>query len=133
MTYCLRIADLPTNERPRERLMTHGAKILATAELIAILLGTGQGPGKLSAVGLGQYILSELGKHQRDPLVVLREVTPAELMQISGVGPAKATSILAAIELGKRAFQSRPNDGTLIDSPKPLQSLVKQARLFFIS
>lgn len=59
MTYCLRIADLPTNERPRERLMTHGAKILATAELIAILLGTGQGPGKLSAVGLGQYILSE--------------------------------------------------------------------------
>ncbi|MFM6279736.1 MAG: UPF0758 domain-containing protein, partial [Dolichospermum sp.] len=56
MTYCLRIADLPENERPRERLMTHGPKILATAELIAILLGTGQGPGKLSAVGLGQYI-----------------------------------------------------------------------------
>ena len=43
MTYCLRIADIPTNERPRERLMTHGPKILATAELIAILLGTGQG------------------------------------------------------------------------------------------
>jgi DNA repair protein RadC len=37
--------------------MAHGAKILATAELIAILLGTGQGPGKLSAVGLGQYLL----------------------------------------------------------------------------
>jgi len=116
MTYCLRIADLPTNERPRERLMTHGPNILATAELIAILLGTGQGPGKLSAVGLGQYILSELGKHQRDPLIVLREVTPAELMQIPGIGPAKATTILAAIELGKRAFQSRP-DGTPIDSP----------------
>ncbi|WP_017654733.1 RadC family protein [Fortiea contorta] len=116
MTYCLRIADLPTNERPRERLMTHGPNILATAELIAILLGTGQGPGKLSAVGLGQYILSELSKHQRDPLAVLREVTPAELMQIPGIGPAKATTILAAVELGKRAFQSRP-DGILIDSP----------------
>ena len=74
MTYCLRIADLPTTERPRERLIANGSKILATAELIAILLGTGQGPGKLSAVGLGQHLLQELGKHQRDPLAVLREV-----------------------------------------------------------
>ncbi|WP_414549935.1 RadC family protein [Anabaena sp. CCY 0017] len=117
MTYCLRIADIPTDERPRERLMTHGPKILATAELIAILLGTGQGPGKLSAVGLGQYLLQELSKHQRDPLAVLREVTPAELMQIPGIGPAKATTILAAIELGKRAFQFRPSDSTPIDNP----------------
>jgi DNA repair protein RadC len=117
MTYCLRIADIPENERPRERLITHGPKILATAELIAILLGTGQGPGKLSAIGLGQHILQELGKHQREPLAVLREVTPAELMAIPGVGPAKATTILAAIELGKRAFLTRPADGTIIDSP----------------
>jgi DNA repair protein RadC len=108
MTYCLRVADIPTSERPRERLITHGAKILATAELIAILLGTGQGAGKLSAIGLGQYILHELAKCDRDPLAVLRDVTPAELMQIPGIGPAKATTILAAIELGKRAFQSRP-------------------------
>lgn len=117
MTYCLRIADLPTTERPRERLLTHGAKILATAELIAILLGTGQGPGKLSAVGLGQYILQELSKHQRDPLVVLRDVSVQELMLIDGIGPAKATTILAAIELGKRTFQSRPLDRTPIESP----------------
>ncbi|OUL36562.1 hypothetical protein BV372_06960 [Nostoc sp. T09] len=125
MTYCLRIADMPETERPRERLMAHGPKVLATAELIAILLGTGQGPGKLSAVGLGQYILSELSKHQRDPLAVLREVTPAELMQIPGIGPAKATTILAAIELGKRAFQSRP-DGTPIDSPLAAAAALSQ-------
>ncbi|MEM5838686.1 UPF0758 domain-containing protein, partial [Pediococcus acidilactici] len=43
MTYCLRVADLPTTERPRERLLSHGAKSLATSELIAILLSTGQG------------------------------------------------------------------------------------------
>lgn len=125
MTYCLRIADMPETERPRERLMAHGPKVLATAELIAILLGTGQGPGKLSAVGLGQYILSELGKHQRDPLAVLREVTPAELMQIPGIGPAKATTILAAIELGKRAFQSRP-EGATIDSPLAAAAALSQ-------
>jgi DNA repair protein RadC len=85
MTYCLRIADIPTTERPRERLLTHGARSLATAELIAILLGTGQGQGKLSAVGLGQYILQELSKHQRDPLAVLRDVSAQELMQFLGL------------------------------------------------
>lgn len=117
MTYCLRIADIPASERPRERLLSQGAKNLATAELIAILLGTGQGPGKLSAVGLGQHILQELSQHQRDPLEVLRDVSPQELMKIPGVGPAKATTILAAVELGKRAFQTRPSDRTIIDSP----------------
>ncbi|MDJ0615955.1 MAG: DNA repair protein RadC [Calothrix sp. MO_192.B10] len=126
MTYCLRVADIPTNERPRERLMTNGAKVLATAELIAILLGTGQGAGKLSAIGLGQYILHELGKCDRDPLVALRNITAAELMQIPGIGPAKATTILAAIELGKRAFQSRPDERTEIDSPVAAAAALSQ-------
>ncbi|AFZ31781.1 DNA replication and repair protein RadC [Gloeocapsa sp. PCC 7428] len=126
MTYCLRIADLPTTERPRERLLTHGAKNLATAELIAILLGTGQGQGKLSAVGLGQFILQELGKNQRDPLAVLREITPQELMQIHGIKAAKAATIIAAIELGKRAFQSRPLERTIIDSPAAAAASLSQ-------
>lgn len=117
MTYCLRIADLPTTERPRERLMSHGAKSLATAELIAILLGTGQGPGKLSAVGLGQHLLQQLGNHQRDPLAVLRDIHIQELTQIHGIGPAKATTILAAIELGKRVFQARSLDREPVESP----------------
>ncbi|HLO49823.1 MAG TPA: UPF0758 domain-containing protein, partial [Kamptonema sp.] len=85
MTYSLRIADLPTNERPRERLMANGAKSLSTAELIAILLGTGQGPGKLSAVGLGQFILNQLSLHQRDPLSILRNISVQELTQIHGI------------------------------------------------
>jgi DNA repair protein RadC len=126
MTYCLRIADIPTTERPRERLLAHGAKNLATAELIAILLGTGQGQGKLSAVGLGQYILQELGKNQRDPLAVLREITPQELMQIHGIKSAKAATIIAAVELGKRAFQSRPLERTVIDSPAAAAATLSQ-------
>jgi DNA repair protein RadC len=117
MTYSLRIADIPTSERPRERLMTQGAKNLTTAELIAILLATGQGKGKLSAIGLGQYILQQLGQNQRDPMEVLRDIHPQELMNFHGIGPAKATTILAAVELGKRAYQSRPTERTVIDSP----------------
>ena len=117
MTYSLRIADLPTTERPRERLLSLGSKHLSTAELLAILLATGQGKGKLSAVGLGQHILQQLGQHQRDPLDVLREIHPQELMNFPGIGPAKATTILAAVELGKRVFQLRPLERMIVDSP----------------
>ena len=117
MTYSLRIADIPISERPRERLLALGAKNLAAAELLAILLGTGQGKGKLSAVGLGQYLLQELSKHKRDPLDILRDISPQELMAVPGIGPAKATAIVAAVELGKRTFQFRPSQRALIDSP----------------
>lgn len=117
MTYSLRIADIPSSERPRERLLALGAKNLATAELLAILLATGQGKGKLSAVGLGQHILQQLSQNQRDPLDMLRDISPQELTVIHGIGPAKATTILAAVELGKRTFQFRPTERALIDSP----------------
>lgn len=116
--YHVRVLDLPSQERPRERLLAQGPAVLANAELLAILLGTGQGPGKLSALGLGQYLLQTLGAHQQEPLATLRDITPAELMQIPGVGPAKATTILAAIELGKRVFLSRPLERTAIDTPE---------------
>jgi DNA repair protein RadC len=103
MTYSVRMTDLPLTDRPRERLQSHGAKSLSTAELIAILLGTGQGAGKLSAVGLGQ-----------------------ELTKILGVGPAKATTILAAIELGKRVLHSRPSEKTVVDDPAIAAAVLSQ-------
>lgn len=118
MTYSIRIADLPTSERPRERLMARGSQQLTDAELLAILLGTGQGAGKLSAVGLGQLILQTLSQDQPDPLSLLRDITLPELTKIHGIGPAKAATILAAIELGKRVLRSRPPDFTVVDSPE---------------
>ncbi len=71
----------------------------------------------MSAVGLGQLILHQLGESQQEPLAILRDINAAELMQIEGIGPAKATSILAAIELGKRVFQTRPAELTIVDDP----------------
>ncbi|ASC72523.1 hypothetical protein XM38_034810 [Halomicronema hongdechloris C2206] len=117
MTYHVRVMDMPSEERPRERLLHYGARTLSTAELLAILMGTGQGPGKLSAVGLGQLILQELSRDQRDALDTLRTVSAHDLMQISGVGAAKATTILAAIELGRRVLQSKPADRAVVDDP----------------
>lgn len=117
MVYHLRVADLPTGDRPREKLLENGARYLSSAELLAILLGTGQGPGKLSAIGLGQHILKHLNQGKGEDAGVLQNITAAELMAISGVGPAKATAILAAIELGKRVLQARPPEYTIISDP----------------
>jgi len=117
MTYSLRIADMVETERPRERLLQHGVRHLAVAELLAILLGTGQGAGKLSAVGLGQLILQTIGQDSCDPIASFQTVNAQELMNIPGVGPAKATTILAAIELGKRVFSTRPPERAEITDP----------------
>ena len=96
------IADLPYDERPRERLILHGAKALSDAELLAILLGSGL-PGKnaihLARDLLGRGSFNELGK--KDPRVLSR---------INGLGPAKATRIAAAHELARRAAGDTPTD-----------------------
>ncbi|MEN9240664.1 MAG: DNA repair protein RadC [Thermostichus sp. DG02_3_bins_51] len=115
--YVLRISDIPAQDRPRERLLTYGARTLSTAELLAILLNTGQGPGKLSAVGLGQLLLKKL-EQQGDPLAQLRQVEAGELLQIEGIGPAKAATVLAAVELGRRVFLTPPPERSVIDSPE---------------
>jgi DNA repair protein RadC len=117
MTYSVRIADLPISERPRERLMAIGAKNLTETELIAILINTGQTRGNLSAIGLAQHILQQLGQYKRTPLDVLRDINPRELMRIPGIGPAKAATIVAAVELGKRTFKFRPNERIAVNSP----------------
>lgn len=128
MIYHLRVADLPSGDRPREKLLEHGTRYLTSAELLAILLGTGQGPGKLSAVGLGQHILRHLnqGNHNDNDPGVLKNITAEELMTISGVGPAKATAILAAVELGKRVLQSRPPENTEISDPSVAAATLAQ-------
>ncbi|MBD2258676.1 DNA repair protein RadC [Pseudanabaena sp. FACHB-2040] len=115
MTYHVRVMDMPSSERPRERMQSYGAKSLAAAELLAILLGTGT--GKISAVGLGQLILQEMGQNQRDPLAMLREVSLHDLTNVRGIGPAKAATILAAVELGKRVLQTKPLEKTVVDDP----------------
>ncbi|NJK35554.1 MAG: DNA repair protein RadC [Oscillatoriales cyanobacterium SM2_2_1] len=113
MTYSLRIADMAAAERPRERLATQGVAALSNAELLAILLGTGQGAGQLSAVGLAQYLLGVLADGG-DPLAALQQSSLSQLMAVKGVGVAKATTILAAIELGKRVYYARPTEKVAI-------------------
>ena len=109
--YCLTLLWL-------SRLVSHCC-VNDIEKLIAILIGSGQGPGKLSAVGLGHYILQHLGEERLDGdgLLALRDVSAESLVEILGVGPAKATAILAAIELGKRVLHSQPPTMTVVDDP----------------
>lgn len=115
--YTLRVRDMPEGERPRERLLAYGPKALSTAELLAILFGTGQASPGLSSVGLAQQVLSCLSDGGSDALEKLQQVTVEDLIPLPGIGPAKAATIVAAIELGKRVFSRGPAQRTVIDDP----------------
>ena len=93
----LMMKDLPASERPREKLMNHGAEALSNAELLAILLRTGT--QEESVMRLAERILIEAGE---DGLGGLAHSSIESLMKRKGVGEAKAITIAAALELGKR-------------------------------
>ena len=92
----LRITDWSEADRPREKLRDKGAETLSDAELLAILIGSGS--TKESAVALMQRILSACDNN----LNTLGKMSLHELMQYNGIGEAKAITIIAACELGKR-------------------------------
>jgi len=103
----LPIKQWPEEERPRERLHQYGAESLSDAQLMAILLGTGDA-GR-SAVGVAVDLLSRY----RD----LREMSTAgvsEICRVPGIGKAKAARLLAAMELGKRIQAFPLKEGDLI-------------------
>ncbi|AGY58254.1 RadC family protein [Gloeobacter kilaueensis] len=125
----LRIAELPACERPRERLFDGGPRGLATAELLAILLGSGQANG-LSAIGLAQRLLRSLEGPGCDPLAHLRDISAAELMLQPGIGPARAASLLAALELGRRVFLAPPAPRPVVDSPQAVAAVLRAEMAF---
>ena len=106
----LTIANWSSDDQPREKLRDKGAQALSNAELIAILIGSGY-PG-VTAVELMQQILSDCNNN----LNTLGKMSISDLMHYKGVGEAKAITIMAACELGKRrqmeAPEERPDLGT---------------------
>jgi DNA repair protein RadC len=95
MEYKLRIIDLPEDQRPRERLIQHGPEILSDAELLAIILRTGD--GKRSAIDLAHHLLNHCHGFRG-----LDAISIDELCEIRGVGPAKAAQIKAALAMGRK-------------------------------
>ena len=89
-------------DRPREKMMSKGAQALTNAELLAILIGSGSDED--SAVSLMQKVLSTYG----DSLDRVGRLSTEELCRFKGIGPAKAITILAACELGRRRAVEQP-------------------------
>lgn len=106
----LTIADWAEDDRPREKLARLGAAALSNAELLAILIGSGSTDE--SAVGLMKRVLSDCNNN----LNTLGKRTIADLTRYKGMGPAKAITILAACEIGKRRqlekAEERPDLGS---------------------
>lgn len=92
----LSIKQWALEDRPREKLLEKGISSLSDAELIAILLSTGT--RRLSAVDLGKLILADADNN----LNTLGKKTVNDLQKVNGIGQAKAVTIIAALELGRR-------------------------------
>ena len=108
--YRLTIHDMPSGERPRERLQHYGAAALSNAELLAILLRSGmQGENVLS---LSTRLLSERGG-----LPGLSKASFSELSSTKGLGAAKTSQIKAALELGRRLLLVSPTQRPQITCP----------------
>ncbi len=92
----------PHDERPRERLLKFGAPSLSDAQLLAIIIRSGEG-GR-SALDVGRELLLKFSS-----LAGIEQAGIAELQEVSGIGPAKAAEIKAALELGRRFHKLDPS------------------------
>lgn len=102
MTEKLTINQWAEEDRPREKMQLHGAAALSNAELLAILIGSGNTED--TAVELMRKVLDGC----RNSLSELGKCTVEDLCRYKGIGPAKAITILAASELGKRRREEEP-------------------------
>lgn len=115
----LKIRDVHEADRPRERLIRQGAKSLSNQELIAILLGTGT---KFESVlTVANRVLLNFEK-----LHNLKHATLEEMVNIKGIGEAKAVLLLASIELGRRLASKDLEDRYTIRSPEDAASFLMQ-------
>ena len=112
MTERLTITQWAEEDRPREKMMMHGASALSNAELLAILIGSGN--AEESAVELMRKVLNDYHNN----LTELGKASIDDLCRYKGIGSAKAISILAASELGKRRKEEAVKERVTILSSK---------------
>ena len=122
--YSPRIRELPSEERPRERLHKYGPSALATAELIAIIWRTGT--KEHNVLSLSAHALSHFGG-----LAELARASAEEMAQVPGVGTVKAIELLAAFELGRRLLTMQPEERPAVRSPQDVANLLMPEMLGF--
>ncbi|MHB1456790.1 MAG: RadC family protein [Armatimonadota bacterium] len=115
--YTLSIKELPSDERPRERLVKYGAEALSNAELLAIILRVGT--PEYSAIGLAEYMLGRF-----NGIRGIASASVEELSEIKGLGTAKSAQIKAMVELGKRLAATALDSRTAIRNPQDVVDCV---------
>ena len=106
------IKEIPLNDRPREKMAANGAAVLTDAELIAILLRTGT--AEKSAIDIASEMTANDGLYKR-----LAGITRLnELTNIKGLGQAKAATVLAALEIGRRIASAKPLEKIHLSCPQ---------------
>ena len=115
------IREMPESERPREKLRMNGAKSLTNAELLAVLLASGT--KEKTAMDLAEEILSM----SPEGIVYLTECAFEELAGISGMGLAKTSQLLAAVELGSRIATTPRRKRDRVSSPEDIANTVRRA------
>jgi DNA repair protein RadC len=113
------ITNWAEDDKPREKLMLKGKSVLSDAELIAILIGSGS--RNESAVDLSKRILASVDHN----LNALGKLTIAQLMNFKGIGEAKAITIIAALELGRRRRNEDAIELTKITSSKAVFDMMQ--------
>jgi DNA repair protein RadC len=106
-------------DRPREKLLEKGRHVLTEAELIAILIGSGSRDE--TAVELSKRILASVGNNLND----LGKLNVSELTKFKGIGEAKAISVMAAMELGRRRRETEVVKRNKITSSKDIFDIMK--------
>ena len=116
-TYTTMIRDMPSGERPRERLRDHGPGSLSNSELIAILLRTGIAGENV--VNMAVRMLSHF-----NGLPGLARANYVEICSLKGISEAKACQLMAAFELGRRFVSLHPEDRAIINCPEDVANLL---------
>ena len=116
-----KIKSLAEDDRPREKLANKGPQALSDAELLAILIGSGS--RSESAVDLCRRILKDVSNNLRE----LSRISIPQLMQYRGIGEAKAITIAAALELGRRQQATDPLEKPQITCSKDVFRIIGPA------
>jgi len=119
MNQGIKIKDLPSSERPRERLAELGADALKTSELIAILLRTGL-KGR-SAIEIGQELLQKFGT-----LTDLERASIQQLRETKGIGRDKAIALKSAFTLARRMARELHGEAPLLDNPTSIANHLRE-------
>ena len=128
----MQIKEMPASCRPQEKMMYAGPEALSDSELLALIIRTGT--SEMSAVQLAEEVISYASANIGN----LGRADPKELIEIHGIGTAKACSIIAAMELSKRLMSGQVMDGGRIANSEDisrflLRDMLHEKREMFVS